>query len=68
MPARSPQDGLDPQVRRMYQRVLSGWARDALSLRRAGLDRPCPRPGPPGMSRAEPLWDRTVKPVLRRAA
>jgi hypothetical protein len=27
-------------ARRMYQRVLAGWAMDLLALRRAGLDRP----------------------------
>ena len=41
-----------PQIRRaddamqeMFQRVLTGWAMDALSLRRRGLDRPSSREG-----------------------
>lgn len=31
------------RVTRMFQRVLSAWAVDALRLRRAGLDRPAAR-------------------------
>lgn len=46
------------EVRRMYHRVLAGWARDALSLRRRGLDRPTARGAlgvfPIGPGRAEP--------------
>ena len=34
----------DP-VQAMFQRVITGWAMDALSLRRRGLDRPCTRDG-----------------------
>jgi hypothetical protein len=30
-------------VQAMFQRMLTGWAMDALSLRRRGLDRPCRR-------------------------
>ena len=29
----------------MFQRVITGWAMDALSLRRRGLDKPCTRDG-----------------------
>lgn len=32
-------------VQEMFQRVLTGWAMDALSLRRRGLDRPSSREG-----------------------
>jgi hypothetical protein len=32
-------------ARAMFQRVLSGWAVDVLSLRRRGWDRPCMRLG-----------------------
>ena len=30
-------------ARRLYQRVVTGWALDALALRKRGLDRPCKR-------------------------
>ncbi|MFZ2873172.1 MAG: hypothetical protein WAZ94_01670 [Phycisphaerales bacterium] len=40
MPA--PAD-LQLRVRKMYARVLSTWAMDLMSLRRAGLDRPVRR-------------------------
>ena len=33
------------EAQRMYRRVLGAWASDCLRLRRAGLDRPCRRPG-----------------------
>jgi hypothetical protein len=29
----------------MFQRVITGWAMDALALRRRGLDKPCSRNG-----------------------
>ena len=35
----------DLRAKRMYESVLAGWARDALILRRAGLDRPSVRNG-----------------------
>ena len=31
-------------AKRMFQRVLTGWASDVLALRRNGWDRPCERP------------------------
>lgn len=31
----------EAEARRLFQRVLSRWALDALHLRRLGLDRPC---------------------------
>jgi len=46
---------LSDPVRAMYRRVITGWAMDALSLRRNGLDRPCERmnlePVRPGQGR-----------------
>ncbi|MFG0326748.1 MAG: hypothetical protein ACF8SC_05720 [Phycisphaerales bacterium JB037] len=38
----------EAEARRLFQRVLSRWAMDALHLRRLGLDRPCFRPTPAG--------------------
>jgi hypothetical protein len=38
---RSPQE----KAQQMFQRVITGWAMDALSLRRRGLDRPGQRQG-----------------------
>ena len=32
-------------VQEMFQRVITGWAMDALALRRRGLDRPTARDG-----------------------
>jgi hypothetical protein len=48
----------------MYRRVLAGWAMDALSLRRRGLDRPCSRDGlaPVGPGRDGPA-DRRGDPA-----
>lgn len=40
-PTRS--DRPTPEVARMYARVVSAWACDALRLRRSGLDRPVSR-------------------------
>jgi hypothetical protein len=40
-PKISPQE----HARHMFQRVITGWAMDALALRRSGLDRPCVRTG-----------------------
>lgn len=37
-------DAIEP-MQEMFQRVLTGWAMDALSLRRQGLDRPTSREG-----------------------
>jgi hypothetical protein len=34
----------EAEARRLFQRVLAGWAMDVLALRRAGLDRPTWRP------------------------
>jgi len=37
-------------ARRMFHRMLAGWAGDVLHLRSEGLDRPCLRaPAAPGM-------------------
>lgn len=46
----------DDPVHAMYRRVLAGWAMDALSLRRRGLDRPSSRDGlaPVGPGREDP--------------
>ncbi len=38
----SPRESL-MNARSMFQKVLSGWAMDVLSLRRRGWDRPCLR-------------------------
>lgn len=46
--SRQPVARPDPAVARMYGRVVSAWAVDALRLRRAGLDRP--------VSRARGAW------------
>jgi hypothetical protein len=37
--------GPDARAQSMFQRVVTGWAMDALSLRRRGLDRPSSRSG-----------------------
>jgi hypothetical protein len=42
---RGSQTPPDPAGARMFQRVLSSWALDALRLRRSGLDRPVAREG-----------------------
>lgn len=42
-PPPPPTPSLEPEIRQMYQRFLASWAMDTLSLRSAGLDRPCPR-------------------------
>lgn len=34
---------IEQDARRIYARYLSGWAMDALALRRSGLDRPSVR-------------------------
>ncbi|MCA9310040.1 MAG: hypothetical protein KDA21_02480 [Phycisphaerales bacterium] len=44
-PGGAPARGLSEQeARRMFQRTLSAWAMDLLSLRQRGLDRPGARP------------------------
>ena len=57
-------------ARRLYQRVVTGWALDALSLRRRGLDRPCVRgigPGPvaPGMVLPAAVLERPLSAAER---
>jgi hypothetical protein len=37
--------GPEARAQLMFQRVITGWAMDALALRRRGLDRPGPRQG-----------------------
>ena len=37
------QPEMSESVQEMFQKVLTGWAMDALSLRRRGLDRPSSR-------------------------
>lgn len=71
--ARSSALWIEDQARAMYRRVLSGWAMDALTLRRKGLDRPCARKGSrrhalmPGET-GGPLDDRRWTPAGAEAA
>lgn len=37
----------EAEAKRLFQRVLAGWAMDVLMLRHAGLDRPTWRPSAP---------------------
>jgi hypothetical protein len=53
----------DP-VHAMFHRVLAGWAMDALTLRRSGLDRPCSRVN---LAPVRPGRDQAVREHGRRS-